>query len=72
MFKRLRNNNGIIPTCFFGYAFGAMVIATIVLTPSHRARKTVEKCNQLGMTVEQCDVKLQEVKSGDISFIRDI
>lgn len=73
----LRNLKGTLMWCmipaYMVWASGAMVVAAIALTPSHRERKAVEICEASGsMTHDDC---VSHVKSWDkstlLAYIKD-
>ena len=71
MLKKLLCRKGLvgIDDAFF-YCLGAMLIAAFVLTPSHRIRAAVEKCEFQGDTACQAQVDAMSTVEVD-DYIQD-
>jgi hypothetical protein len=60
---------GFIPAMFGGIAF-CMMVAAVVLRPSHIDRRAIQKCEYFGNT--DCEVTVQSMNQEQkIEYIRD-
>ena len=77
MFKKLNSKKGEVFTIagiytLFASIGAATIIASILLTPSHRVRKAISFCEKEGMTTEVCKDKVKDMTKKDIlSYIKD-
>lgn len=71
------NNKGIamlgaVPM-YIIWSFAAVVVASVALTPSHRERKAIEKCEAVsGMTKDECTISVKSwPKDVVLAYIKD-
>ena len=63
---------GAVPA-YMVWAFGAQIVATVLLTPSFRVNKAVEKCVSIsGDTEDACKGRISQMSSENVlAFIKD-